>query len=55
MYIYLFIYLFVNVLPDIAAHQVANAIKGRSPRLLRQQLPPLRYFISVVLAYSIFL
>jgi putative transposase len=35
------VHLFVNVLPDIAAHQVANAIKGRSSRLLRQEFPHL--------------
>ncbi len=31
------VHLFVNVPPDVAAHKVANAIKGRSSRLLRQE------------------
>jgi putative transposase len=35
------IHLFVNVPPDVAAHKVANAIKGRSSRLLRQEFPHL--------------
>ncbi|KAF3889213.1 IS200/IS605 family transposase [Tolypothrix bouteillei VB521301_2] len=35
------VHLFVNVPPEIAPHQVANAIKGRSSRLLRQEFPRL--------------
>ncbi|WP_155746779.1 IS200/IS605 family transposase [Scytonema sp. UIC 10036] len=35
------VHLFVNVPPEIAPHQVANAIKGRSSRLLRQEFPHL--------------
>lgn len=35
------IHLFVNVPPNVAAHQVAKAIKGRSSRLLRQEFPEL--------------
>lgn len=35
------VHLFVNVPPDIAPHKVANAIKGRSSRLLRQEFPHL--------------
>lgn len=35
------VHLFVNVAPDISAHQVANAIKGRSSRILRQEFPHL--------------
>jgi putative transposase len=31
------VHLFLNVLPDTAAHQVANAIKGRSSSLVRQE------------------
>jgi putative transposase len=35
------VHLFVDVPPDVAAHKVANAIKGRSSRLLRQEFPHL--------------
>lgn len=35
------IHLFVNVPPQVAPHQVAKAIKGRSSRLLRQEFPHL--------------
>ena len=35
------IHLFVNVPPNVAAHQVVKAIKGRSSRLLRQEFPQL--------------
>ena len=35
------VHLFVNVPPDVAAHKVANAIKGRSSRYLRQEFPHL--------------
>lgn len=35
------VHLFVNVSPEIAPHQVANAIKGRSSRLLRKEFPHL--------------
>jgi hypothetical protein len=33
--------LFVNVPPTVPAHKVANAIKGRSSRYLRQEFPHL--------------
>lgn len=35
------VHLFVNVPPDVAAHKVANAIKGRSSRYLRLEFPHL--------------
>ena len=35
------VHLFVNVPPDVAAHKVANAIKSRSSRYLRQEFPHL--------------
>ncbi len=35
------VHLFVNVLPDIAARQVAAQIKGRSSRYLRKEFPHL--------------
>lgn len=35
------VHLFVNVSPDVAAHKVANAIKGRSSRYLRAEFPHL--------------
>ncbi|MDJ0615394.1 MAG: IS200/IS605 family transposase [Calothrix sp. MO_192.B10] len=35
------IHLFVNLPPQTAPHQVANAIKGRSSRFLRQEFPHL--------------
>lgn len=41
------VHLFVNVIPEIAPHQVANAIKRRSSRLLRQEFPHLLKLPSV--------
>ncbi|ACK69235.1 transposase IS200-family protein [Gloeothece citriformis PCC 7424] len=35
------VHLFINVPPNIAPHDVAKAIKGRSSRLLRQEFPHL--------------
>lgn len=51
------VHLFVNVPPDVAAHKVANAIKGRSSRYLRKEFPHLMklpslwthsYFVSTL-------